>query len=87
MAKVTSIAEKTAAAPDALIEKAAQETSRMGRTDRVFFWDKRQSGADAIICGHDKTHGKLIMHGSGSLLMCTASKNGAPCTFNQPVSV
>lgn len=90
-----------------LLERAAEETARMGRADRVFYWDRRQSakrldadgqliagpdgrgipGPDVIVCGHDRTHGALIAHGSGSLLVCTASKGGAPCTFNQPVSV
>lgn len=71
----------------AAIDAAGEATARMGRVDRVHFWDKRQAGPDAIVCGHDHTHGRLIMHGNGSLLLCTATKHGAPCTFNQPVSV
>lgn len=40
-----------------------------------------------LVCGHDKTHGKLIINGAGSLLLCMATKNGAACTYNQPVSL
>lgn len=40
-----------------------------------------------ILCGHDRSHGRLVMHGSGSVLMCTAHKGGAPCTYTMPVSV
>lgn len=90
MAKVTNITAKAPAAPavdEHVIEAAAKETASMGRVDRVFHWDKRQAGPDAIVCGHDKSHGRLVMHGSGSVLMCGASKGGAPCTFTQPVSV
>lgn len=129
---VTKTTEKSAPAVDpAILDKAFEETRRMGKIDRVFHWDKRQAAqvwADAdgkiltpeqlaadeqadmlaaiagaqpgprnrhhlvmapsvIVCGNDKSHGKLIMHGSGSVLMCGAIKNGAACTYNQPVSV
>lgn len=73
----------------ALLEKAHQETAAMGRAERVLHWDRRQSlqSDEAIFCGHDKRHGRLQVHGGGSLLLCTASKNGAGCTFNQPISL
>lgn len=137
MAKVTSIGKKTepaAAVDPAIIEKAAEESARMGRSERVFFWDKRQgakvwAGADdhvltaaeleadeqaltiksvvdavpgtrpalnrhhlvtaptVLRCGNDKSHGPLVINGAGSLLLCGAHKGGAPCTYNQPVSI
>lgn len=40
-----------------------------------------------ILCGNDRSHGRLIMHGSGSVLMCGAHKGGAACTYTMPVSV
>lgn len=42
---------------------------------------------DVILCGNDRSHGKLIAHGSGSLLMCGAHKGGAACTFTRPISI
>lgn len=116
----------------ALLERAAEETARMGRSDRVFHWDKRQgakiwANADGraltpaelevderataitaiadfgtrpalhrhhlitapsvLLCGNDKAHGPLIINGAGSNLLCGAHKNGAACTYNQPVSL
>lgn len=117
-----------------ILNKIGEETSRMGRVDRVFHWDKRQgaqvwAGADdhilsaeelqadadaesaysishaigdvrptlrrhhlvtapsVLLCGNDRKHGPLIINGAGSLLMCPAVKNGAACTYNQPVSI
>lgn len=69
------------------IEALGRATRNMGKVDRVFHWDKRQAGPDAFVCGHDKKHGRLAVHGSGAVLMCMASKDGAPCTYNLPVSV
>lgn len=83
----------------AVLNRAFEETRRMGRTDRVFHWDRRQGvkrlddagklvpGAKVILCGNDKTHGPLIINGAGSNLLCGAHKNGAACTYNQPVSL
>lgn len=71
----------------AVLERAAEETTRMGRADRVFHWDKRQGSDEAIVCGHDKTHGRLIINGGGTVLLCGATKQGAGCTYNVPVSV
>lgn len=144
MAKVTRMATRGKAAEtaapattpidQATLDRIGEETQRMGRTDRVFHWDKRQgaqvwAGADGhilsqdeldadaqaetayavahaigdvrptlrrhhlvqaptvLVCGHDKAHGKLMINGAGSLLLCTAMKNGAACTYNQPVSL
>lgn len=139
MAKVAKSAWGTGTASDvpatvavdpAVLERAAEETTRMGRSDRVFHWDKRQgaqvwadaegniltpeqlgadelitallrdedlSGSlnrhhlvrspDVLVCGHDKSHGPLIINGSGSVLLCCATKRGAACTYNVPVSV
>lgn len=110
------------AVDEASIARAGEETARMGKAERIHYWDKRQAAMirvdadgkpleleavarsayglqdwpegsklvpspDRILCGHDRSHGPLIMHGSGSVLICQASKGGAPCTFNQPVSV
>lgn len=72
---------------DGRIEAAAREAAGKGRAERVLYHDRRQAGPEAIVCGHDKAHGRLAVHGSGSLLICTASKGGAPCTFSMPVSV
>lgn len=109
-------------AMDAAIERAGEETARMGKAERIHYWDKRQGAMirvdadgkpleveevarnaygfrdwpegsklvpspDIIYCGHDRSHGPLIMHGSGSVLICQAVKNGAACTYTQPVSV
>lgn len=96
MAKVAKSAWGTGTASDvpatvavdpAVLERAAEETTRMGRSDRVFHWDKRQGSDEAIVCGHDKTHGRLIINGSGTVLLCGATKQGAGCTYNVPVSV
>lgn len=132
MAKVATIGKTMSAPVDpAVLEQAAEETTRMGRSDRVFHWDKRQgaqvwadaegniltpeqlkddgiadtlaliTGApagprnrhhlvrspDVLVCGHDKSHGPLIINGSGSVLLCCATKQGAACTYNVPVSV
>jgi hypothetical protein len=40
-----------------------------------------------LVCGHDKAHGRLIINGAGTLLLCSATKGGAACTYNQPVSI
>lgn len=119
MAKVVGTIAKPAVSAlvdQAVLERAAEETTRMGRADRVFHWDKRQGAqvwADAegniltpeqlvldgharhhlvrspevLVCGHDKSHGPLIINGSGSVLLCGATKQGAACTYNVPVSV
>ncbi len=140
MRKVTPMKprEKATPAPAPIdqetLDRIGEETRRMGRTDRVSHWDKRQAaqvwaGADdhiltpeeleadaqaealydvshaiggvrptlrrhhlvqaptVLVCGHDKAHGKLMINGAGSLLMCMATKNGAACTYNQPVSI
>ena len=97
-AQAAQVDSALARAANALLERAAEETSRMGRAERILYWDRRQSikvstpdgdrpGPDVILCGHDRNHGPLMMHGSGSLLICLASKQGAACTFNQPVSL
>lgn len=97
--KVKTVKEVAAPAVDeATLERAAEETSRMGRAERVHYWDKRQAvkvetetgtkpGPEVILCGNDRSHGPLIMHGSGATLLCGATKQGAACTFNQPVSI
>lgn len=135
MAKVTKMVAPVApVAPPvdpALLERAAEETARMGRTDRVFHWDRRQgakiwanvdgraltpaelehdeqalamtliapdtrpallrhhliTAPTVLLCGNDKSHGALIINGAGSNLLCMAHKNGAACTYNQPVSL
>lgn len=143
MAKMSVVKGKAAAvaaaaapaAPNvdqATLDRVAEETVRMGRTDRVFHWDKRQgakvwAGADdkiltpeqiqadedadaqyvpvfgqprgprnrhhlvrspeVMLCAYDKDHGPLVINGAGSTLLCCAHKNGAPCTYNQPVSL
>jgi hypothetical protein len=120
----TTVQASTSAAVDQAIERAAEATSRMGRSERIHYWDKRQGAMiwvdadgkpvpmdeqtiiglayldrrlpegsrlvrspDVILCGNDRSHGPLIIHGNGSVLLCQMVKNGAPCTFNQPVSV
>jgi len=46
-----------------------------------------QRSPEVILCGHDKSHGALVMHASGSVLMCCKVQKGAGCTFTQPVSI
>lgn len=137
MAKVTNIKGKQDAAPvapavdPAVLDRAYEETRRMGRTDRVFHWDRLQgakvwataenraltpeelehdeqalamqlitpgtrpalirhhliTAPTVLLCGNDKSHGPLIINGAGSNLLCGAHKNGAACTYNQPVSM
>lgn len=86
-----SIGRPAPEAPGAIVDPAvlnriAEETSKMDRSDKIHHWDRRQTGPDAILCGNDKTHGPLQMMGNGGTLLCPAVKNGAPCTYNLPVS-
>lgn len=89
MAKVATIEKQpvSASVDPAVLERAAEETTRMGCNDRVFHWDKLQGSDKAIVCGHDKTHGRLTINGAGTTLWCGATKQGAACTYNVPVSV
>lgn len=74
---------------DAFAMKAAEETAKMGKADKIIYWDKRQhdDNPEAIRCGHDPKHGVLQMAGNGATLVCPSVKNGAACTFNMPVSL
>lgn len=44
-------------------------------------------GPDVKFCKNDKDHGRLIINGAGTSLLCGAHKGGAPCTYNLPVSI
>ena len=73
---------------DAELERIHNETSRLDVSERVAYWDKRQSNPEtATLCPHDGKHGALGVNGSGTAMICGVRKNGAWCTGTMPVSV
>lgn len=103
---------------DDVIERAAEETHRMGLSERIAHWDRlqaRQAWGDGngvplpldidpvaleaipgrqlvrhpevIVCRHDARHGALAITGNGAALICGGRKDGAFCTYTQPVSM